>query len=171
MRLLASGLIVVLACGLMSCAVPAVDRNVETSRIFSRTPASLVPGIEESMRSQNIEVTGVGPNQTVVKGRQRPIQESDWVDCSSVHVRDTEGERRRRAPLRDLRLELDVTLDRLNRETLVTISPTFIGTFHNSFKNRVFESRCRSTGQLEPALLNGLGASSAADAQGLPSGP
>ena len=142
---------------LAGCAsAPATEQKIETSRMVQDAPSELVPRITAFLDQQGIEVRRADPDAGLVQGEQRPLERSDWTSCGPVYVRDTDGERRRQAELRGRRLELDVVLDRLSSQTLVTVRPAFIGTFHNSFTNRDFDARCPSSQRLERALLEAL---------------
>ena len=150
-------LLSVLAAILAGCAsAPDTDQKVETSRIVRSTPAELVPRITAFLERQEIEVTRADPQAGLVRAEQQPLRTAEWAECGPVYVRDSEGERRRQADLLDRRLELDVLLDRLSGQTLVSVRPAFTGTFHNSFTNLDFEAPCASTRQLDRALLDAL---------------
>ena len=140
---------------LPGCAsAPVVDRKVESSRLVEAPAAEIAPRITRFLQRRNIGVVRATPG--LIQGLQRPLANADWARCPTVHVRDPEGERRRRAELLDLHLELDVALERLSGRTLVSVEPAFIGTYHNSFTNLTFERRCGSSQQLERALLGAI---------------
>lgn len=140
---------------LAACASgPATERRIEASRIVSRTPEALVPRIVTVLERRQIDVLRADPGRGRVEGAQQPLADPAWANCEPFYVRDTEGERRRQAAVLDRRLELTVILERLSgQQTLVTVRPAFIGTFHNSFTNSDVEAPCASSEQLERALL------------------
>jgi hypothetical protein len=104
---------------------------------------------------------GIGPVSvdqemgTLVAG-PASVTSDEWARCPDVRVRDPEGERRRAADRVSRSAKVLVDTKRQGGRTLVTVTPTFSQTLHNSFTNSTFERPCATTGRLERAVLDAL---------------
>jgi hypothetical protein len=155
--LLAFGLIVLcLACAPRQPKV----YHVEQGRTYAEDRAMVWQRAQSFLEANGITVTRADPMSGVIEAERRDYQDAGWADCERAWVSDqtlNSPAPTRASPIsRDLALE--VTVRPSAGGTEVQPRARFTEQQLDPYRNWPFTQPCRSTGVLETALLNALGA-------------
>jgi hypothetical protein len=162
-RLLALGLIVL--CVACAPRQPKVY-DVERGRTYAEDRAVVWERVQRFLQANGITVTSANPATGVIEAERRHYQDTVWADCERAWVSDpsmNSPSPSRASPIsRDLALEVTVREGAAGTE----VQPLARFTEQQlNYSNLPFTQPCRSTGVLESALLNALGAAPPAPAE------
>jgi hypothetical protein len=154
-----------LGLGLLVLGVACAPRepkvyNVERGRTYAEDRAVVWQRVERFLEANGITATRADPASGVIEAERRDYLDAGWADCERAWVTDqTSNSARptRASPIsRDLALE--VTVRESAGGTEVQPRARFTEQQLDPYRNWPFTQPCRSTGVLESALLNALGA-------------
>jgi hypothetical protein len=146
---------------LFGCQQPAPKvYEVESGRTYAAERSELSDRLSRFLAGQGIEPTAAGSAPGVIDATDVWDGERGWADCEAAWVRDRGGNNNRtsRARRGEQRVDLRVTLAETGTagETRAEVAARFTERQTNPFTNTSFRQRCRSTGELERALLDAL---------------
>jgi hypothetical protein len=162
-RLLALGLFVL--CVACAPRQPKVY-DVERGRTYAEDRAVVWERVQRFLQANGITVTSANPATGVIEAERRHYQDAVWADCERAWVSDpsmNSPSPSRASPIsRDLALEVTVREGAAGTE----VQPLARFTEQQlNYSNLPLTQPCRSTGVLEGALLNALGAAPPAPAE------
>jgi hypothetical protein len=153
-----------LGLGLLALCVACAPRapkvyDVERGRTYAEDRAIVWERVQPFLQANGITVTKASPATGVIEAERRHFQDTGWADCERAWVSDPTSNSpspSRASPIsRDLTLE--VTVRTVGAGTEVQPLARFTEQQLN-YSNLPFTQPCRSTGVLERALLDALGA-------------
>jgi hypothetical protein len=160
-----------LGVGLLALCVACAPRapkvyNVERGRTYAEDRAVVWERVQRFLQENGITVTEADPATGVIEAERSDFQDAVWAECERAWVSDpsmNSPSPSRASPIsRDLALE--VTVHEVAAGTEVQPRARFTEQQLN-YTNLPFTQPCRSTGVLESALLNALGAAPPAPAE------
>ena len=133
--------------------------DVERGRTYAEDRAVVWERVQRFLQENGITVTEANPATGVIEAERSDFQDAVWADCERAWVSDPTSNSpspSRASPIsRDLALEVTV------RESAGGIEVRPLARFTEQqldYSNLPFTQPCRSTGALERALLDALGA-------------
>jgi hypothetical protein len=155
------GLGLILLCGACAPREPTVYR-VEPGRTYTEDRAVVWERVRSFLEANGITVASADPATGVIEAERRDYQDAGWADCERAWVIDQSSNSARptRASPISRDLALEVTVRASAGGTEVQPRARFTEQQLDPYRNWPFTQRCRSTGVLETALLNALGATS-----------
>jgi hypothetical protein len=140
--------------------------DVERGRTYAEDRAGVWERLQRFLQANGITVTSANPATGVIEAERRHYQDAVWADCERAWVSDpsmNSPSPSRASPIsRDLALEVTVREGAAGTE----VQPLARFTEQQlNYTNLPFTQPCRSTGVLERALLDALGATPSAPAE------
>ena len=159
-----------LGLGLVELCVACTPRqptvyHVERGRTYAEDRAVVWQRIQRFLEANDITVTGADPATGVIEAERRHYQDTVWADCERAWVSDQSMNSP--SPSRASPISRDMTLEVTVREVAAgtEVQPRARFTEQQlNYGNWPFTQPCRSTGALESALLDALGATPPAPA-------
>jgi hypothetical protein len=144
-------------------AVEAPVFEVERTRSFQRSKDQVWASVQGFLGRSQIEIRSADPASGTIQAARQQYQDQGWAHCADVWVRDgsTNSRRPTRARPIDRDLKLTVQVDATGATTTVQLDARFSQQMMNPHRNLPFQANCQSTGTLEAALLNAIGAPAA----------
>ena len=140
--------------------------HLEQSRTYAEERAVVWERLQRFLQANGINVTGANPATGVIEAERRHYQDAVWADCERAWVSDPSMNSP--SPSRASPISRDLTLEVTVREGAAGTEVQPLARFTEqqlNYTNLPFTQPCRSTGVLESALLNALGAAPPAPAE------
>ncbi len=143
------------SCGMMllACVAGPPPAPVEVSREVAGTPDAARRQVEARLAALGFAMTE-GPGGPARTGRASP----DWADCETVLISGgtNSGQKDFAAP-QARSASVTVSYTPVATGTRIDVSTSFEATYHHRYRNLPFTEPCRTTGELERALLAAAG--------------
>ena len=162
-RLLALGLIMLC----VACAPPQPKMyDVERGRTYAEDRGVVWQRIQRFLQANGVTVTSANLATGVIKAERRHYQDTVWAECERAWVSDQSMNST--SPSRASPISRDLTLEVTVREVAAGTKVQPLARFTEqqlNYYNLPFTQPCRSTGVLERALLDALGATPPASSE------
>jgi hypothetical protein len=152
------GFVLIVLC--VACAPPAPEvYNAERGRTYAEDRAVVWERLQRFLQANGMTVTSANPATGVLEAERRRFQDALWADCERAWVSDQSSNSP--GPTRASPISRDLTLEVTVHESAAGIEVQPLARFTEQqldYRNLPFAQPCRSTGVLERALLNAVGA-------------
>ena len=152
------GLGLTLLCAACAPRAPKVY-NVERGRTYAEDRAVVWERVQRFLQANGINVTEANPATGVIEAGRRDFQDAVWADCERAWVSDESSNSP--SPSRASPISRDLALQVTVHESVAGSEVQPLARFTEQqldYRNLPFTQPCRSTGVLERALLDALGA-------------
>jgi hypothetical protein len=159
------GLGLTLLCAACAPRAPKVY-NVERGRTYAEDRSVAWERVERFLEANGITVTDADPATGVIKAERRHYQDALWAECERAWVSDPSSNSS--SPSRASPISRDLILEVTVHESAAGVEVQPLARFTEqqlNYSNLPFTQPCRSTGVLESALLNAVGATPPAQAE------
>ena len=139
--------------------------NVEQGRTYAEDRTVVWERVQRFLQANGITITEANPATGVIEAERRHYQDAVWADCERAWVSDQTSNSP--SPSRASPISRDLTLEVTVREGAAGTEVQPLARFTEQqldYSNLPFTQPCRSTGVLESALLDALGAAPPAPA-------
>jgi hypothetical protein len=140
--------------------------NVERGRTYAEDRAVAWERVERFLEANGITVVEADPATGVIRAERRHYQDALWAECERAWVSDPTSNSP--SPSRASPISRDLILEVTVHESAAGIEVQPLARFTEqqlNYSNLPFTQPCRSTGVLESALLNAVGATPPAQAE------
>jgi hypothetical protein len=140
--------------------------KVERGRTYAEDRAVVWECVQRFLQANGITVTNANPATGVIQAERTHYQDAVWADCERAWVSDQSSNSA--SPSRASAIGRDLTMEVTVHEGAAGTEVQPLARFTEQqldYRNLPFTQPCRSTGVLESALLNAVGATPPASAE------